>query len=486
MDVRFQLFLIFLAVTMEFTVAGAVGVNWGTAASHPLPPPKVVELLKSNGISKVKLSDADPDVLRALSGSNIGVAVGIPNSMLKSLNASRKLAESWVHDNVTRYFDKVRIEYIAVGDEPFLQSYGDQFTPFVIGAAMNIQSALAKASLAGEVKVVVPCSFDAFVSGSGRPSDGLFRNELNKTMIELLSFLSKHHSPFFATISPFLTFHKNKNVSLEFSLFKETAQPHKDGHRVYRNSFELSYDTLVSALAKLGFLDTDIVVSKIGWPTDGAANATSSIAETFMKGLMGHLKKNLGSPLRPHNPPLETYVFSLLDEDQRSLASGNFERNWGVFTFDGQAKYSDLSFVPNSKRNLVNAKNVQYLPPKWCVANNNRDLSNASARAMEACSMADCTAILPGGSCSDMAWPGNVSYAFNSLYQQTDHRAESCDFGGLGLITTVDPSSDSCRFSIQLDTSGSSSPIVLLQDLVSGPLVLFVFVLHGNLFLFWL
>lgn len=97
-------------------MAEAIGVNWGTMASHPLPPPKVVELLKSNNINKVKLFDADPLVLQALSGSNIGVTVGIPNTMLRSLNSSKKAAESWVHDNVTRYISnggsRVRIEYV--------------------------------------------------------------------------------------------------------------------------------------------------------------------------------------------------------------------------------------------------------------------------------------------------------------------------------------------------------------------------------------
>jgi len=110
------IFLFFFAILGLASRIRAIGVNWGTAASHPLPPPEVVELLKSNNITKVKLFDADPLVLQALSGSNIGVIVGIPNSMLRSLNSSKKAAESWVHDNVTRYFfnggSGVRIEYV--------------------------------------------------------------------------------------------------------------------------------------------------------------------------------------------------------------------------------------------------------------------------------------------------------------------------------------------------------------------------------------
>lgn len=81
--------------------SGAVGVNWGTSSSHPLPPPKVVELLQSNDITKVKLSDANPHVLDSLSRSRIDVTVGIPNEMLRSLNSSKKAAERWVRDNIT-------------------------------------------------------------------------------------------------------------------------------------------------------------------------------------------------------------------------------------------------------------------------------------------------------------------------------------------------------------------------------------------------
>lgn len=305
------------------------------------------------------------------------------------------------------------------------------------------------------MKVVVPCSFDALVSESNLPSKGHFRTDLNKTMIQLLSFLTKHGSPFFVTISPFLSLQQNKNISLDFSLFKETAKPHKDSHRTYKNSFDLSFDTLVTALTAIGFSKIDIVVAQIGWPTDGAVSANSSIAETFMKGFLNQFHSKMGTPLRPRNPPVETYILSLLDEDQRSVASGNFERHWGLFTFDGQAKYR-VDFGQGSK-SLVNAQNVEYLSAKWCVVDNNRDLSNATSSALEACSNADCTPLSPGGSCSNISWPGNISYAFNSFYQQHDQSADSCNFGGLGLITTVDPSVGKCRFPVELRTSHSDS-----------------------------
>ncbi|KAK4352474.1 hypothetical protein RND71_027992 [Anisodus tanguticus] len=447
--------ILVLLLSIIWARVEAIGVNWGTAASHSLPPSKVVELLKASNISKVKLFDTNSEILESLSASNIDVTVGIPNSMLRSLNSSLKSAHSWVHDNLTRYFSNgARIQYIAVGDEPFNQIYGEQFFPFVVGAAENIQTALTKAKLAGRVKLVVPCSFDAFQTESGLPSKGHFRADVNRTIAELLKFLSKHQSPFFVNISPFFSYRNNKNISLDFALFKETARPHNDSRRTYKNSFDLSYDTLVSALSSAGFDKMDIVIGQIGWPTDGSANATSSNAQVFMKGLVDHLHSRAGTQLRPKEPPTETFIYSLFDEDHRSIASGNFERHWGLFTFDGQAKYQlDLG---QGSRKLVNAQNVHYLSSKWCVVNNNQNLSNATARALEACSSADCSVLSPGGSCFNLSWPGNISYAFNSYYQQHDQRPDSCDFGGLGLITTVDPSVGTCRFIVQLSTSNSA------------------------------
>ncbi|KAK4780233.1 hypothetical protein SAY87_016339 [Trapa incisa] len=438
--------------------ATAIGVNWGTSSSHPLPPAIVLQLLKSNRIPKVRLLDAGPALLGALSGSDVDVTVGIPNAMLRSFNSSIKAAESWVHDNVTRYFSGgrgVRIEYVAVGDESFLLGHDDQFYPFVVGAATNIQAALTKANLGSKVKVVVPCSADSFESESSLPSKGHFRIEVNSTMVQILKFLSEHRSPFFVTISPYQSLLQSKNTTLNFALFKETAQSRKDGQRKYKNSFDLSYDTLVTALYSSGFPNMEIVISQIGWPTDGAAYATSILAEEFMKGLLDHLHSKSGTPLRPQNPPIETYLFSLLDEDQRNISSGNFERHWGLFTFDGQAKYQ--VYLGQTSKKLTNAQGVEYLPSRWCVVNNNKDMSNATAEALDACSVADCTQLSPNGSCFNLSWPANLSYAFNSFYQQHDQRADSCSFGGVGLITTVDPSTVNCLFTIGLQTSHSDS-----------------------------
>nr|AIR93905.1 glucanase [Cicer arietinum] len=80
-----------------------LGVNWGTQATHQLPPETVVHMLKDNGIKKkVKLFDADDTTMSALAGSGIEVMVAIPNNQLAVMN-DYKRAQQWVKKNAEAY-----------------------------------------------------------------------------------------------------------------------------------------------------------------------------------------------------------------------------------------------------------------------------------------------------------------------------------------------------------------------------------------------
>lgn len=97
-----QVFKLVLILGCFESIAEGLGVNWGTMASHPLPPKTVVQVLKDNGIKKVKLFDADPSSMNGLAGSNIEVMVAIPNNML-GMMTDYDTAKKWVNRNVTRY-----------------------------------------------------------------------------------------------------------------------------------------------------------------------------------------------------------------------------------------------------------------------------------------------------------------------------------------------------------------------------------------------
>lgn len=79
-----------------------LGVNWGTQATHQLPPKTVVQMLRDNGFGKVKLFDAAATTMSALAGSGIEVMVAIPNDQLETMN-DYDAAKKWVKRSVTRY-----------------------------------------------------------------------------------------------------------------------------------------------------------------------------------------------------------------------------------------------------------------------------------------------------------------------------------------------------------------------------------------------
>ncbi|KAG5561027.1 hypothetical protein RHGRI_004149 [Rhododendron griersonianum] len=442
--------------SLSATVAeSGIGVNWGTVSLHKLSPPTVVDLLRENKIGKVKMFDADPDVLKGLMGSGIQVMVGIPNEMLGLISSSAGASDLWVQKNVSAYLGKggANIRYVAVGNEPFLSSYSGQFQSYVIPALMNLQQSLAKANLAGYVKLVVPCNADAYESSL--PSQGAFRPELTDIMTQIVSLLNSNGSPFVVNIYPFLSLYGNSDFPQDYAFFEGTSHAVTDGSNVYYNAFDGNFDTLVAALSKIGYGQMPIVVGEVGWPTDGAFGANLTAARVFNQGLINHILSNKGTPLRPGDPPMDIYLFSLFDEGAKSILPGNFERHWGIFSFDGQAKYPLDLGLGNGR--LKNAKDVQYLPPRWCVAKPSTDLSAVVNDLRIACSAADCTTLNYGGSCNAIGVKGNISYAFNSYYQLQKQDSKSCNFDGLGMITFLDPSIGECRFVVGLTDSSASS-----------------------------
>ncbi|KAK8633805.1 hypothetical protein V6N13_014641 [Hibiscus sabdariffa] len=435
-----------------------LGVNWGTMASHQLPPQTVVQMLQDNGIKKVKLFDADSTILGALAGTDIEVMVAIPNDQLLAMNSYDR-AKEWVRRNVTRYnFNGgVNIKYVAVGNEPFLTTYNDSFINITFPALQNIQNALNEAGVGDSIKATVPSNADVYNSPANNPvpSAGQFRPDILGLMTQIVQFLASNGAPFTINIYPFLSLYDNVNFPFNYAFF-DGGNPVVDNGIQYTNVFDANFDTLVSALRAIGHGDLTIMVGEVGWPTDGDKNANIANAQRFYGGLMPRLAANTGTPLRPGY--LEVYLFSLLDEDIKSIAPGNFERHWGIYRYDGQPKFPlDLS-GQNQNRYLIPAKNVEYLPQKWCVFNPNaNDLSRLADNINYACTFSDCTALGYGSSCNNLDANGNASYAFNMYYQVQNQNYLACNFQGLATVTTQNPSQGTCSFIIQIVSSSSSS-----------------------------
>ncbi|KAG9456860.1 hypothetical protein H6P81_001368 [Aristolochia fimbriata] len=436
----------------------SIGVNWGSIASHVMLPSTVVEMIKANNIKKVKLFDADPWTVGAFAGTGIEVMVAIPNEMLNRMSKDYDNAKKWVKENVTRHLHDggVDIRYVAVGNEPFLKSYNGSFLKDTFPALQNVQKALDEAGIGKKIKATVPLNADVYDSPGAQPvpSTGNFRPDIRPLMQSIVKFLHANKAPFIVNIYPFLSLYYDDSFPIDFAFMDSNGKPVNDNGKTYNNVLDANYDTLVWSLKRAGVPDLKIIIGEVGWPTDGDKQATLKNAKRFYDGLFKKLASNKGTPLRP-GVSMEVYLFGLMDEDQKSVAPGNFERHWGIFRFDGRPKFPmDFTGRGNDKY-LVGAKGVQYLPKKWCVLKPEaKNSSKIGPNVDYACSYGDCTALGYGCSCNDLDPCGNVSYAFNMYFQINDQDVQACDFDGLAQISTKNLSVGDCFFPIQIENGG--------------------------------
>ncbi|THU45233.1 hypothetical protein C4D60_Mb02t15690 [Musa balbisiana] len=434
----------------EALLASALGCNWGTRSSHPLPGDIVVRLLKDNGFDKVKLFEADPKALRALGRSGIEVMVGIPNEFLAPLASSVAVAEQWVTQNVSAYISRygVNITHVAVGNEPFLKTYKGMFQRTTFPALQNIQAALIKAGLGRQVKATVPLNADVYQTSNQLPSGGDFRPDIRDLMIAIIKFLQDNGGTLTINIYPFLSLYADPNFPIDYAFFSGSAAPVVDGSITYSNVFEANYDTLIWALEKNGFGSMPVIVGEIGWPTDGNTNANLDYARKFNQGLLNRIMKRQGTPKRPTPPDI--YLFGLIDEDAKSIQPGNFERHWGIFYYDGTVKYP---LVLENGQDLVPAKGIKYLSKQWCVLSPETSITDprVAGSVNYACQYADCTSLGYGSSCNELDARSNISYALNQFYQVADQQKGACSFANLSVITNTDPSQGRCKFEIMID-----------------------------------
>lgn len=311
------------------------------------------------------------------------------------------------------------------------------------------------------MKVTVPLNADVYQSSTQQPSTGDFRPDIQDTMVQIVSFLSQNGAPFTVNIYPFISLYNDPNFPVDYAFFDGASAPIDDNGRTYTNVFDANYDTLIWAMQKHGYGNLTIIVGEMGWPTDGDRNANIGYAQRFNQGFMSHMSK--GTPMRPG--PVDAYLFSLIDEDAKSIQPGNFERHWGIFNYDGTPKYN-LSLGSNSG-GLVPASNVRYLPRRWCVLSSSASLDDpqVAPSVSYACARADCTSLGYGTSCGNLDGRGNLSYAFNSYYQIHNQLESACRFPNLSVITTSDPSSGTCRFNIMIQTPDQGNGGFLLEPL---------------------
>nr|XP_043624340.1 glucan endo-1,3-beta-glucosidase 12 [Erigeron canadensis] len=455
--------LLLICVLVSFADGGSIGVNYGRTAGDLPSAFKVVKLLKSQGIERVKVYDTDPSVLRSLSNTNIKVTVNLPNELLFAASRKQSFANEWVRRNVAAYYPHTLIESIAIGNEVFVDPKNT--TAFLVPAMKNIHQGLVKYKLDSFIKLSSPVALSA-LQNSYPSSSGSFRPELIEPVFKpMFEFLKQTNSYLMVNAYPFFAYESNSDViSLDYSLFRQNPGVVDSGNGLrYFSLFDAQIDAVFAAMSALKYDDIPLVVTETGWPSKGDDNeigASIENAAAYNGNLIKRILTGGGTPLRP-KANLTVFLFALFNENKKPGPVS--ERNYGLFYPNMQKVYNipfttdDLKDFGEESSPVIRSGDVRMSTPvgngsglgeTWCVA---KDVGEDKLQMGldYACGegRADCRPIQPGSTCYDPnTLRAHASYAFNSYYQKMGRAAGACVFDGAAYVVTQPPRFGKCEF----------------------------------------
>ncbi|GAV58989.1 Glyco_hydro_17 domain-containing protein/X8 domain-containing protein [Cephalotus follicularis] len=429
-----------------------MGINYGRLGNNLPSPYQSVELIKTMKAGRVKLYDANPEILRLLSGTKIQVSIMISNNEIISLATNKTLADQWVLNNVRCHYPQTMIRFILVGNEvmSYFSDYDRTIWYHLVPAMRRIKNSL-KAQNIRNIKVGTPLAMDALQT-TFPPSNGMFRSDISyMVMTPLLRFLNQTKSFFFIDVYPYFPWSTDfENISLDFALFtSNTSYTDPGSGLIYHNLLDQMLDSITFAMAKLGYPNIRIAISETGWPNAGDIDqigANIYNAATYNRNLIQKMtsKPALGTPARP-GVVIPTFIFSLYDENQK-VGPGT-ERHWGILHPSGEPNYEiDLTgkrLVQDYPPLPVVENNKPYRGKVWCVVAGGANMMELDTALAYACSQGNetCAALVPGKECYEplsVFW--HASYAFSSYWAQFRRHGATCYFNGLAAQTTSNPS----------------------------------------------
>ncbi|XP_004291598.1 PREDICTED: glucan endo-1,3-beta-glucosidase 14 [Fragaria vesca subsp. vesca] len=340
--VLFRIILVLLSLSDSalFHVQSlSYGINYGQIANNLPSPSRVAVLLQSLNVSRVKLYDADPNVLQAFSNSEVDFIIGLGNEFLPNMTDPLK-AQNWIQQHVTPHLPQTKISFILVGNE-VLGGNDTKLMSYLLTAMQSVYAALVNLGLSKTVTVVTAHSLN-IMGSSYPPSAGTFREDLAQYIQPLLNFHSQINAPFLINAYPYFAYKDSPNeVPIEYVLFQPNSGMNDSGTNLhYDNMLDAQIDAVYAAMKVMGHTDIEVRISETGWPSKGDENeagATPENAGIYNGNLLKKIAEKKGTPARP-DIPIDTYIFALFNEDLKPGPAS--ERNYGLFYPDGTPVYN--------------------------------------------------------------------------------------------------------------------------------------------------
>lgn len=336
-------------------------MDWIRSA-HPFiqPPPH-----KKTGVRRFKLFDRDVPTLQAIQAAipNAEVTVGLGNDELAVLAADPRAAVEALRP--LQPFGGM-IRYVAVGSEPNEAPAWEEDATGLVAVLLPAyeHTVAALQSLGGGLsegtRAVVPLTM-AVVDGFAKPpphgrkkqqrhrekeesmpipavAEGQFLPAWDGPLLRpLLQALNASGSVMMMNIHPYGVYRDHaRTMDVGFATGSSSNSDSSSGSNGYTSLLDQLHDTLVTALAKAGHPEMEIVVGETGWPSAGGVGASAANACRYVRSTVGRTAR-AGTPLRP-GKGVELYLFEAYDEAGKTVFGG-IEPHWGVLREDGEAKY---------------------------------------------------------------------------------------------------------------------------------------------------